>query len=311
MHALALESLRIHREHWDDLERRSATRFGARAAVRLHVALDDAEAANLLARQELYAAAPGFSARWLEPDDLRRLEPRICEEARGGLLTEGNAHVDPAPYTRAVAEAATSLGARIVTADAVGLRHDGGAVESVLTTGGEQPCDRLLIAPGVWAQKPSEWLGLEIPVAPLKGELLLVDCDGPQPQADISWRDVGVYAAGGTRLVLGGVEDEAGYDEAPTRSAADRILAGVRGLLPGIGELQVLEQRAGLRPMTPDGFPIVGLVPGWENVCVAAGSGRKGMLYGAGLGQAAAELLLDGQTALPIQQCAPDREVLV
>jgi glycine/D-amino acid oxidase-like deaminating enzyme len=56
--------------------------------------------------------------------------------------------------------------------------------------------------------------------------------------------------------------------------------------------------------MSADGFPIVGVPKGWENVCVAGAAGRKGMLYGASLGLAAAELLIGGRTNMPIAECA-------
>ena len=129
--------------------------------------------------------------------------------------------------------------------------------------------------------------------------------------ADTSWRDVGIYAAGDGRLLLGGTEDRAGFDEAPSASGRERILAGAERLLPGIGQARVREHWAGLRPVTPDGLPIVGLAPGRENVYLATGAGRKGILYSAGIGLATAEFVFDGETALPVSACVPGREALV
>jgi D-amino-acid dehydrogenase len=60
---------------------------------------------------------------------------------------------------------------------------------------------------------------------------------------------------------------------------------------------------AGLRPVTPDGLPILGISARWENVCLATGAGRKGMLLGAALGLAASELVVGGTTGLPIAAC--------
>jgi glycine/D-amino acid oxidase-like deaminating enzyme len=64
---------------------------------------------------------------------------------------------------------------------------------------------------------------------------------------------------------------------------------------------------AALRPVTPDGIPIVGLAPGWTNVSLALGSGRKGVLMSAALGRAAADLLAAGKTEVPIDPCSPER----
>jgi glycine/D-amino acid oxidase-like deaminating enzyme len=54
-------------------------------------------------------------------------------------------------------------------------------------------------------------------------------------------------------------------------------------------------------------MPIVGLAHGWENVCLALGGGRKGMLFGPAMGKAAADLLLEGSTDLAIDACSPER----
>jgi glycine/D-amino acid oxidase-like deaminating enzyme len=71
--------------------------------------------------------------------------------------------------------------------------------------------------------------------------------------------------------------------------------------------LRVADQVAALRPSTFDGIPIVGFAPGWDNVCLALGGGRKGMLFAAGMGAATADLLLTGSTPLPIDPCSPGR----
>jgi len=311
LHALALASLRLHVQLWDELPSRTSVSFGGRSVKRLHIAVEESEAAVLVDRKRLYDDAEDFSARWLDAGQLRELEPRVCEDAIGALLTEGNARVDPGPYTRAVADAAVSLGARILTAEANGLRDPDGRVYTVVSDAGEHRCDAVVLATGAWLQRPSDWLGLALQVEPVKGELLLVDVDSGAVPADTSWRDVGIYAAGDGRLLLGGTEDRAGFDEAPSASGRERILAGAERLLPGIGQVRVREHWAGLRPVTPDGLPIVGLAPGWENVYLATGSGRKGILYSAGIGLATAEFVFDGETALPVSACVPGREALV
>ncbi len=202
----------------------------------------------------------------------------MCEDAIGGLLTRGNAHVDPGPYTRAVARAAQSLGARIASAEAVGLRRDGARATHVDSDAGEHPLDGLVLAPGAWSEGPFGWLGLPAMTTPVKGELVLARVDSGAPAADLSWGPVGVYAAGPDRVLLGGTEDDAGLDSNATDDGRERVLSGVARLLPGLGEPDVLEHWAGLRPVSPDGLPIVGIAPGWSNVCLAGGSGRKGML---------------------------------
>ena len=229
LHELALAALRLHAEYRDELVRRGGSAGGARPVNRLHVAFAPEEADALLQRRDLYEATPGFSARWLEPRELRAREPRLSREAIGGLWTEGNAHVDPAPYTRAVAAAAVALGARLLSAEAVGLVHDEGRVGAVETDAGTHACAGVVIAPGPWARQPAQWLGIALPVEPLKGRAA-------------ARRDRLGRAGGGRRLlgrgrrlcrgrpgrlILGGTEERCGFDASPTASARERILAGV------------------------------------------------------------------------------------
>jgi glycine oxidase len=307
MQDLALQSLRLHLEHWGAVRELSGIDFRSRFVARLVIALDDAEAEALIARGALYNATPGFAARWLSPAELRRSEPRVTPYAVGGLWTTGNAGVDPKPYTRAVAAAAASLGASVVSDVATGLEHEDGRVTAVVLASGPLPCAGVVVATGPWCAEPAGWLAIELPVSPLKGELLLASSRDGAPAAEITWGGVGVYHAPEGSIWLGGTEEQAGFDASPSDGARERILAGVSRLAPGLGAVEVDRHVAGLRPITPDGLPIVGIAPGWENVCLAVGAGRKGMLLASGLGLAAAELLTQGRTRVAIESCGPNR----
>jgi glycine oxidase len=310
MQALALESLRLHVENWAEIARLSGVDFGAGFVSRIFVAMNDREAAQLAADEELYRSTPGFSARVLSRKDLRRLEPRLTPDASAGMLGEGNARVDAGPYTRAVARAAGRLGAKELTARACDLRHSGGRVSAVVLDSGTVQCDGVVIASGPWCEAPARWLGVPLAVEPVKGELLLAQPQAERLSTDITWGLIGAYQAGDDRLWLGGTEERAGFGVAPSASARTRILEGIHRLIPKLGPLRVIRHVAGLRPVTPDGLPIVGIPEGWANVCLAVGAGRKGVLLSAGLGRAAAELLVTGNTGAAIQGCAPGRAAL-
>jgi glycine oxidase len=306
---LAHESFRLNLEHWDEIRRRSGIDFSGRLAPRLHVAMDGDDWAALNALRELHDSASGFSARLLPRAELLRLEPRLAPEAVGGLAVTGNACVCSAAYTRAVAAAATHLGARIILGEVTGLRARPDGVNGVVVGAGVIDCDGAVIAPGAWFDAPSRWLGISAPVEPVKGELLLATAGSGPFATDVSWREVGAYGSGG-RFWLGGTEDRAGFAAAPTVAGKERILRKIASLLPGLGAVRVVSHVAALRPATPDGLPVVGIPASFANVCVVGGGGRKGMLLGAALGFAAAELLTVGASGLPLADCALDRPAL-
>lgn len=305
---LALQALALHLAHWERIARLSGIDFAGRFVERLVIARSEEEAAELAGRTPLYDEAPGLAARWLEPGELRRAEPRARADAVGALLTEGNARVDPAAYTRAVAGAARALGAQLVTGEVCGLRARGARATAVeLGDGRVLDCDGVVVATGPWCEAPAQWLSTALPVTPVKGDLLLTTAVQPPLPAEVTWAGVGIYHAAGASLWLGGTEQRAGFDPEPSASARAAILTGVAGLMPGLAAPEIAGHVSGLRPVTPDGRPIVGIPAVWENVCVATGAGRKGMLFGAALGLAAAELLTTGSSTLAVVACGPDR----
>jgi glycine/D-amino acid oxidase-like deaminating enzyme len=307
MHELAQESFRLHLEAWPAISELSGIEFEARRPPRVHLAADEAEAANLRRAAAPYASASGFAAHWLERDEIASIEPRVGPGVVGGLLTEGNGKVDAASYVRAVAAAAARLGTRTLRSEAHGLTSRGGRVTEVRLDTGALHCDGAVIATGPWCAGPARWLDTAIPVEPLKGELLHVEPAGGSPAIDLAWSDGAIYVDGARRAWLGGTEERAAFARAPSTSARTSILERAERFLPGIAGARVLGQTAALRPVTPDGVPIVGVPEGWENVCLAVGSGRKGMLLGAGVGLAAPEIAAGGTARLPIGPCSPER----
>jgi glycine oxidase len=309
LQALALESFHLHRAAWDEVRRRSGIEFSPRPAQRLYVATGQPDLEPLERMATAHEAVPGFSARRLDHAQLSAAEPRLTPAAIAGLLTEGNAKVDPRPYTRAVIAAAVARGATVVRAEVGGLHRRGDRVTAVVVDSSPVACDGVVIATGAWCAEPARWLDLPIPVEPVKGELVLVQTPGGGFPVDLAWRDVTVYGVAGGQGWLGGTEDRVGFDRDPSASGREAIVARAVELLPEMGRARVVGHIAGLRPVTRDGFPIVGLAPGWENACLALGGGRKGMLFSTGLGRAAAELMTGGETGLSIAPCSAARIV--
>jgi glycine oxidase len=306
MHKVTLEAFRLHLDNWESIQEASGIDFSPRLAARLHLAMDDRDIEGLASTKQVYDATRGFAARWVEANELAAIEPGLDPAVRRGLWTEGNAKVDSAAYTRAVASAAAGLGATSLTAEVRGLRHDGPRVTGVTLDTGTLSCGGVVIASGAWCAEPSRWLGVPIPVEPVRGEMLLVEASRGV-QTDLAWRDAAAYGTGGSEVWLGGTEDRVGLDAAPSDSGRASILERAARLLPEMRRARVLRHMAALRPVTPDGIPIVGLAPGWENASLALGSGRKGVLLSAAIGRAAADLLTVGKTEVPIGPCTPER----
>lgn len=307
MEQFALASHQLHRDVWPSLSSLSGIDFRGRAEPRIALALDARDEQAVRGAAEPYARTPGFSARWLDRREVTELERRLSDELAGGMCTDGDLTVDAKRYVRAVSLAAIRLGAELVGARARGLRTAGDRVLAVELDSEPLVCDAVVIATGAWVGDPERWLGLQIPVEPVKGELLLVRL---RSAIGVSWRGAAIYPRDAGSAWLGGTEQRMGFDHRPSEAGRDEIRSRVAKIWPKIDRAPVVRHVAGLRPATPDELPIVGMAPGWANVCLALGAGRKGMLLSAGIGRAAAELVTLGATQLGIGPCEPQRLVV-
>ena len=98
------------------------------------------------------------------------------------------------------------------------------------------------------------------------------------------------------RPMVGTTEEEAGFEESTTSEARDSIMADFMKMIPGMDDAELVQQTACLRPLSGDGMPIVDKVTGWDNLFVATGAGRKGILWSTGMAQAMFDLIDTGKT---------------
>jgi glycine/D-amino acid oxidase-like deaminating enzyme len=97
----------------------------------------------------------------------------------------------------------------------------------------------------------------------------------------------------------GTTEELVGFDEETTGQARDKIMVDLLKMAPSLADAELVRQTACLRPLSADGLPIVGKVPGWRNLYVGTGSGRKGILWSAGMCHGLVDLILKGGTEVP------------
>lgn len=304
---LALASFRIHLDHWDRIRTLTGAAFNGRIVSRIHIALDDSDMASLRGIAALHEQQQGFEARWLTSTEMSNVLPEVTDAAVGGLWTNGSATVDAQSYTAAVVAAAVRAGAQLIHGEVTNVETRGHRISGAVVDGRVHRCDAAVLAPGPWWQTMSHWFAVDVGVRPVKGDLLLAEPPSGAPVSDLSWKHLGIYAVNERRVWLGGTEEDVGFDPTPSEASRDAILAGIATLLPAWTPGRVVDHVAGLRPTTTDGLPLVGKLEPWENVYLAGGGGRKGMLFAPALGLAAAQLSTAGSTQLPVGPCRPDR----
>jgi D-amino-acid dehydrogenase len=144
-------------------------------------------------------------------------------------------------------------------------------------------CEALVVAGGAWTAGMGEWLGVPLPVGPTKGQIVHLGVDGPTGSWPIVQPLLTHYIVPwpGGRVACGGTfEVDAGFSVAVTAGGLHELFRECLTVAPGLDGAEYLETRVGLRPTSPDGRALVGMVPGWSNAWVATGHGANGLLQG-------------------------------
>ena len=307
--ALAMASFKLHKELWGPLQRETGIDFQGRIVCLTKVAFDEAEVPAIQESMNLFEAEreEGFSGEWLHRSEVLRLEPRLSDKLIGGVRLFGNATLSSLLFTQALAEAARKNGATVRSGSARGVRLGSGRVQAVILDDGEIACDQVVLAAGPWSREAEPWLDFSLPVDPLKGEILRLEMHGPVLEGDFNGAGASVYPRGDGLVWCGTTEVDEGFNKEPTEAAKEKIWGAATALIPELALATLARHTACLRPVTPDFMPIVGRAPGWENVYLATGAGKKGILLSPGMGKATSDLITEGVTDVPLEGCGPER----
>jgi glycine oxidase len=298
---LALKSFTLHRTLAAELSALGCVDYDLQPVRRVLLAFDDAEQMHLQEAARSFAGLDGFATADLDSNGARKLDARLSEHIHSALLVEGNMSVNSRMFRQALADGAVKLGARIVRDQVTEVIGEKGRVQGVRATSGTFACDAAVFATGPWVGIIREWLGFDLPITPIKGEMVRIRLPGQPLQFDFTHGMTSLYRRGKDECWIGVTKEDAGFDEQPSTAGRNRLLDAASRIMPAVEGAEVLEQIASLRPMSPGGMPVVGLVPGWENCYVANGGCIKGILLCTGVGVAIAETISSGSTEIPIQ----------
>ena len=220
--------------------------------------------------------------------------PAALPEVVGGVYHPEDAHADPCALTRELARLAAAQGATVLTAtEALGFRLAGRRVAAVTTTRGVISPGTVVLAAGVWSAKLARGLRLSLPLQPAKGYSITVTRPDGVPE------DLPLYLPEGhacvtpygERLRFAGTLELSGINDGVLPNRLGAIRKSVGRFLGGGATAEPLHIWRGLRPMTPDGLPIVGRAASRDNLIVATGHNMNGLMYGPITGRLVAEIV--------------------
>jgi D-amino-acid dehydrogenase len=186
-----------------------------------------------------------------------------------------------------------------------------GAAQGVALGGETIPAGWVVIAAGAWSRAFGVDLGLQIPVAPQRGQIIHLRLSGAETD---DWCIVSAFRAHymvpwpDGRVVVGATrETGSGFRPQTTAEGILQVLAEALRVAPGLKDARLAEIRVGLRPLSADGLPILGPVPGVRNVLLATGHGPVGLQLGPYSGKLIAEMTSHGAPGTELAPFAVDR----
>jgi D-amino-acid dehydrogenase len=247
--------------------------------------------------------------RVLQAAELHDLEPALAGSVSAGILLEEHWHVHAPPFMRALASRLADLGVRLEEgAEVSEVVSADGRVSEVRSTAGGFPADAVVLAAGAWSARLARDLGFAPPpVRPGKGYSFEVDMQTlPRHALLLLEPHVGCSPLG-DRLRIAGTMEFSGVNARVDERRIEAIVRGAAGMLRGIDSPKVNDLRSGMRPIAPDGLPIIDRVPGYANAYIATAYSMLGMTLAAPAAEALAEFVLTGRRPPQLEPFAATR----
>ena len=159
--------------------------------------------------------------------------------------------------------------------------------------------DHVVLAAGPWTRRLARRLGVDVPTRPVRGQMLAYRSTAVR---HIIWGEDGyLVPKPGGFLFAGATVEDVGFRLRTTHRGLIQVRRMATATAPALRYPEVASDWAGLRPGSPDGRPIIGHVPGMDNVLVATGHYRNGILLGPITGRLIAQLVTEGKTEMSLE----------
>lgn len=246
----------------------------------------------------------GFSAEVLTADEARKLEPALSPSIIGGVLFPHDAQVRSPRLVKALAKGAALLGTQFLCGNPVtAFLSEGDRVTGVWVNGEVYHADAFVIAAGCWSGQVAALLEYGLTVAPARGQIVLAEAMPPILRRVID--GLGVYLAPRSdgKILIGATVEFVGYDKRTTMEGARQMIEAGITLAPELAQKSFVQTWAGLRPYAKR--PYLGKIPGFDNVIVASGHHKNGILLAPITGKLICELITTGNPSLPLDPFQP------
>lgn len=244
----------------------------------------------------------GLESRIISVEEAKELSPLISTEGLiAGVWSPEAGHCTPESVVQGYARAARALGVRIIRhCEVTGVVREGDTITAVETAQGSIATDTVVCCAGAWSRALGDMVGVDLPVDPVRRELLVTE---PMPDLPanvpftIDFSTTMYFHREGPGLLLGmsNQDEEPGFSLEHTDEWLEQVVEAAGRRVPVLEEVGMASRWAGLYEVTPDHNALIGEAEGVSRFLYATGFSGHGFLQGPAVGQVMAELYL-GQT---------------
>jgi hydrogen cyanide synthase HcnC len=251
---------------------------------------------------------PASRLEVLTPEAVARLEPNLRRDIVGGVLLGGEDQVNPMLLAEAFKRAAIQQGATFRPNTRVtGLRRQGSRIVGVEAETEFFPCRTVVNAAGSWAGKLAATAGVDLPVFPVRGQIVLTETLPRILNGCLSTAACYLLQKAHGEVLIGSTTERADFDVSVTPDAVSALCRGAVRAVPMLAQVGIKRVWAGLRPGTPDELPILGPIDGLDGYVNATGGFRTGIVASPLTGEVVAQMIAGECLSFPCKAFSLNR----
>lgn len=224
---------------------------------------------------------------------LQEIEPSLDSSQTPAVWLPEMAQVRNPRHLKALITACESRGVQLLSGEEViSWKRNGERLLSAVTRNAEHTAAEFLIAAGAWTSRLLEPLGQPLTVEPVLGQIALLQAQPGQIRRIIEEGKQYIVPRRDGRVLVGATEERIGFQKRNTEAAIAQLVEFARSKCPVLKDAPLIKTWSGLRPWCGHGRPVLGNVPGYSNLFLAAGHFRAGLSNSPGTALVMRQLIL-------------------
>lgn len=265
-------SQQLHPEWHARLFEQTEINNGYRLTGAIYLADNPGFAANLAEWQRF-----GVTYRELDAAGLAELEPAVARQTRAVLVPD-EAQVRPPRHLKALIAACQRAGVTLKSCcQVIGWQCAGNKITAAITSTGTISAENYCLTSGCWTGTVAAQLGLEIPIRPVRGQILLLRGTVGTLRRIVNSGPRYITSRPDGRVLVGSTQEEVGFDKRNSVAGLADLTNFARDTCPALAGFTLEMSWSGLRPRTADDQPYLGRLPRFDNGWIAAGHFRAGI----------------------------------